>query len=188
MGELGLLVCRELWGRTVPRMAPASHFLRDPKTGEWVKRKKTFPPPFPLFPISVSPWNVGSFSSWAIFSLPLMANPVLLVNLLQANTAFKTPIQAMECYAGFLGVGVTQGLSSPLLLNLPPAHTGILCPYPTHQGVSLGATEAFFHPTSWPGCSPSCLGKLAIFPSIFPEFLHYNWKPSSHVGKTVGER
>lgn len=95
---------------------------------------------------------------------------------------FKTSVQPMERCAGFPWCGGCPRLELPCSLTSLLPLTSNLYPYPTCQAVSLHATEAVFHPTSWLNCSPTCLGTLlAIFPSISPEFLHYNWKLSSHV-------
>ena len=95
---------------------------------------------------------------------------------------FKTSVQPTEYCARFPWCGGCPRLELPCSLTSLLPLTSNLYPYPTCQAVSLHAAEAVFYPTSWLDCSPTCLGKLlATFLSISLEFLHYNWKLSSHV-------
>lgn len=69
-----------------------------------MKRKKTFPPPFSLFQILVSLWNVGSLSSWAIFFFSPPDGKCSLTGetkqIALSRCRFKTSVQPMECCAG----------------------------------------------------------------------------------------
>lgn len=76
------------------------------------------PSSFPPFPeISVSWWNVGGLFSWALFFSPSDGKSSLAGELALRKHRLQKPVQAMECWVGFLGVGVIQGLSSPCSLT-----------------------------------------------------------------------
>ena len=71
--------------------------------------------PFPDFSFSVECWR-PLFLGYFFYSPP-DGKSSLTGELALSKHCFKTPVQAMECCAGFLGVRMTQGLSSPCSLT-----------------------------------------------------------------------
>lgn len=66
--------------------------------------------------------------------------------------------------------------------NLPCALTGNVCPISQARELPSVPQMHFSTQPADPVHFCTCLGlPLVSFPSIFPEFLHCNWKQSSHV-------
>lgn len=152
------------WGTGPSQPLPVGS--RKKKEGE---TQAEHPSPFPLFPMLVSWWNVGSLFSWAIFFSPTDGKSSLPSRLALSKHRMKTPVEATWCCVpGSLVWMFPQITGSVLLSSLPCTLTDHRCTFPLNQ-----LTEPTLLP---PGDS-----HLSPFHLFFPEFLHCNWKQSSHV-------